>query len=463
MKKLYLLATFAFTFSSYGQCFDNIAVGEKHTIAIKSDGSVSTWGQGSWGALGFGTTSNVLTPTQLGTLLDWNSIFVGSYNTFIIKTNGTLWATGSNESGELGTGTLNNTNLLTQIGSSNNWSNISSNRAHTLGVRANGTLWAWGSNYNSKLGDGTNQNRLTPTQIGSATNWEKVSTGKHQSLGLKSDGTIWGWGLNISGALGLGISGTYNTPTQIGTDNDWVDITSGPGSIHTLALKNNGKLYVFGGTWSGGSGCLGLGPNINVANFPVQIGNDTYWQSISVGFNTSFAIKTDGTLWGWGQNDKGQLGDGTNVDKNIPTQIGTDTDWAVVAAGQFHTAALKTNGNLYTWGDNTYGQLGSGNYTSSNVPNAINPCVLSNEQFSDENSYIYPNPAKNAFNISYKSGLLSADVEIYDLMGRLVLKSSINTIETKATIDIHNLMPGTYNIILKSAGKIALNRKLVKI
>ena len=123
-------------------------------------------------------------------------------------------------------------------------------------------------------------------------------------------------------------------------------------------------------------GALGFGLNTVPRISPSQIGTDTDWQSVSVGNNNSFGIKTNGTLWAWGQNDYGQLGDGTTADKGYPVQIGTDTNWASVSAGTYHTVALKTDGSLWFWGDSSTGQHGNGTYTGSHLRWSCCSCIL---------------------------------------------------------------------------------------
>ncbi len=128
------------------------------------------------------------------------------------------------------------------------------------------------------------------------------------------------------------------------------------GFAHTVAIKTDGTLWAWGyneygqlgdGTWED-------------KNTPTQIGTDTDWEAVAAGDYHSLALKTDGTLWVWGNNGYGQLGDGTTVNKNIPTRIGIDTDWSAIAAGFYHTIALKSDDTLWAWGYNNYGQLGDG-------------------------------------------------------------------------------------------------------
>jgi len=192
--------------------------------------------------------------------------------------------------------------------------------------------------------------------------WREISAGQNFSLAIKSDGTLWGWGQN-SNQLGLGFTGNQSAPIQIGTANNWLTVSAG--ANHSLAVKMNGTL------WSWGNGQFGhLGNGLfNSATWNVtQVGTATDWSSVSAGTVFSLALKTNGTLWSWGRNDTGQLGNNTTVDLNIPTQVGTATDWMLIDAGEQHSLAIKTNNSMWAWGANGFGQLGNGNNTTSLVP-----------------------------------------------------------------------------------------------
>ena len=451
MKNFTLLLVFIFiTTKSFTQCFSKISVGEKHFIGLKSDGKIWVFGNGSsgYGALGLGNNSNVLIPTQLGIASDWIGVSTGGYNTFAVKSNGTLWGTGSNVHGELGINSFGNApNLLIQIGTDSNWKTTSGTRDSTIGLKNNGTLWGWGFNNNGQVGDGTTIDRYTPVQIGTDANWKAITSGLSTSfnIALKTNGTLWGWGFHGgANCLGLG-SGTsintyYPSPNQIGIDSDWSTMDSG--FQHTLAIKTNGKLYIFG---TGVNGAGGDGIFTDRAFFnPTQIGTDSNWAQVSAGFNTSFAIKTDGTLWAWGQNDLGQLGDGTTINKGFPTQIGTDTNWVSVQAGQFHTVALKANGSLWTWGDNTFAQLGTGGYISSLIPVqiAVAGCTLSNEAFEKTAINLYPNPANDIVTFD-NSKALYQKVTIYNYLGQEVIQQKLN-FDNNQIINLSSFTKGVY-------------------
>ena len=234
------------------------------------------------------------------------------------------------------------------------------------------TLWAWGLNAQNQLGDGTSESKHTPTQESTgATNWSAIAAGYYHTVGLKSDGTLWFWGRNYSGQLGDGITGNFaykNTPTQESTGaTDWSAIAPG-GMSHTVALKSNGTLWAWGNNQVGQ---LGDGTTTNKAT-PTQIGSDTNWSAVATGYEHTVGLKSDGTLWGWDLNEDGPLGDGTTADKTTPTQESTGaTNWSAIAAGEDHTVGLKSDGTLWAWGKNKYGQLGDGTNADRNTPTQI--------------------------------------------------------------------------------------------
>lgn len=245
------------------------------------------------------------------------------------------------------------------------WSKISAGDYHTLALDVDGKLWAWGANYDGELGDGTTINRTTPEFINSSS-WLDVSAGLSHSLGLKNDGTIWAWGRNGTGQLGTGTARDTNSLVQIGTGSDWTKIAAG--ANHSAAIKSDGTLWTWG---SDEYGQLGNGGTNTALISPTKADSATDWQKVYAGEFNTFAIKQDGTLWGCGRNDIGQVGDGTKINKNLPVQIGTGTNWSEISVGKYFTVGLKTDGTLWAWGDNFYGQLGDGTNTGKTVPTQI--------------------------------------------------------------------------------------------
>ena len=219
-------------------------------------------------------------------------------------------------------------------------------------------LYGWG--YNGSFGgtggtDWFTNPVTTPPITISARSWAQLAGMRRGGIGLQADGTIWGWGDNGSGQLAMNTidqNWTYASPGQIGSATDWASLAGGDDSMH--ALKTNGTLWGWG---ANGNGNIGDGTAANRSS-PVQIGTDTNWASIAGGYSCKAAIKTNGTLWTWGANLWGQLGHNDTIYKSSPTQVGTATDWDYVAVAGDFMIGLKTNGTLWTWGRNTSGSLG---------------------------------------------------------------------------------------------------------
>jgi alpha-tubulin suppressor-like RCC1 family protein len=370
MKKTLLLFFVLLTTQINAQYWQTSAGGISHTVALKTDGTLWAWGSNNLSQLGDGTTTSRNTPIRIGTANDWKNIAATGHHTIAIKTDGTLWAWGRNTFGQLGDGTTTTRNTPTQIGTATDWQTIAAGENHTIAIKTDGSLWAWGENTYTQLGDGTTTNRSIPTQIGTETDWKTIAGAGIHTVALKTTGTLWTWGDNGNGQLGDNTSTAKSIPTQIGTATDWKTI--GHGRYHTVAIKTDGTLWAWG---YNGYGNLGDGTT-TLKRVPTQIGTATDWQTIAGGLGyCTIATKTDASLWAWGRNNKGQLGDGTTTDRNTPTQIGTATNWQIVATGFFHTLALKTDSTLWTWGWNTSSQLGDDTTTDRDTPTAISSPV----------------------------------------------------------------------------------------
>ncbi|MBU0651397.1 MAG: SUMF1/EgtB/PvdO family nonheme iron enzyme [Proteobacteria bacterium] len=343
-----------------------IATGVWHTVAIKGDGTLWSWGHNGDGQLGDGTQTlyrNI--PIQIGTGTNWSAVAAGGRHTMAIKDDGTLWVWGYNGYGQLGDGTQTDKNTPVQIGTGTNWSAVTAGAFHTVAIKGDGTLWAWGYNDDGQLGNGTQTDRNTPVQIGVDTNWSAVAAGASHTVAIKGDGTLWAWGSNGSGQLGDGTSTDRITPVQIGVDTNWSAVAAAIWSDHTVAIKGDGTLWAWG-YYNGYN--LGYPIFSTFRYAPVRIGSDTNWSAVKTGTSYTVAIKSNGTLWAWGENDLGQLGDGTLTDRITPVQIGVDTNWSALAAGSYHTVAIRGNGTLWAWGGNDWGQLGDRTWANKNMP-----------------------------------------------------------------------------------------------
>lgn len=234
------------------------------------------------------------------------------------------------------------------------------------------TLWCWGYNGSGALGDGTYTNRSSPAQIGALKNWSTISCGSNHTAAIKSDGTLWIWGNNECGNLGV-TGGGRNSPVQVGSGTNWTSaVAAGEyttvAKLYTMAVKADGTLWAWG---DNSVGQLGDGTIVTKSS-PIQIGSNTNWAQVTASYGLhTVAIKTDGSLWAWGSGGNGRTGLGDSINRSSPVQVGTSTDWAQVYAGQMHTMALKTDGTLWSWGSNANGQLGKTGASRSS-PTQIN-------------------------------------------------------------------------------------------
>ena len=309
-----------------GTTWLEISHGWKHAAAIKTDGTLWSWGYNGDGALG-DDGANRSSPVQIGALTNWSKVALSWQGSSAIKTDGTLWSWGG--AGWSGSQGLNDTasrNSPTQVGALTNWSKITKGSDHSLARKSDGTLWSWGYNAYGQLGQGDAASRSSPVQVGAGTTWLIHSTGYRSSIAIKTDGTLWSWGVNSVGTIGDGTVINKSSPVQIGALTNWSKVTSG--NYHTMATKTDGTLWSWG---DNSAGQLGDGTVINKSS-PVQIGSGTTWLNTAAASGHTMATKTDGTLWAWGMNYSGEVGDGTVIHRSSPVQVGTLTSWSKVSA-----------------------------------------------------------------------------------------------------------------------------------
>ena len=325
-----------------------------------------TWGNAANGRLGNATTTpDVTSPARIGSNSDWGSLSTGDAHTVGIRA-GQLWTWGSPTSGRLGNGTTTgDVTSPAQIGSDTNWRVIETGSAHCVAIKNDGTLWTWGLSANGQLGNGTTTPDVTsPAQVGSDTNWLAISAHAFHNHAIKTDGTLWSWGAGANGRLGTGSTTARSSPFQVGTDTNWEAVSAG--GSHGLAIKTDGTLWSWG---NAANGRLGNGTTTPSLTSPAQIGSGTDWMAVAAGEDFSLALKTDGTLWSWGLASNGRLGNGTTTpDVTAPTQVGSDTNWAAIAPMGAGGRAIKTTGTLWAWGINTNGRIGDGSTTQRTSP-----------------------------------------------------------------------------------------------
>ena len=325
-----------------GTNWKSVASGYAHTVAIKTDGTLWTWGYNNNGQLGIGVdVLNRTTPvTTFAGGTNWKSVAGGLYHTSAIKTDGTLWGWGINDAGQLGVNdTITRTTPVTTILGGTDWKSVAGGSNHTAAIKTDGTLWVWGYNAFGQLGINNAADRTTPvTTFLGGTNWKSVACGRYHTTAIKTDGTLWNWGYNSYGQLGINAITIRSTPvtTFLGGTN-WKSV--GGGIAQTTAIKTDGTLWVWG---RNNNGQLGINDTANRSTPVTTILGGTNWKSVAGGGYFITAIKTDGTLWTWGNNNLGQLGinDTTNRSTPVTTRLG-GTNWKSVAGGQNHTVAIQ--------------------------------------------------------------------------------------------------------------------------
>lgn len=440
---LFLLFPLLSLFSQTG-CWSKVAASHSQTLAIKNDGTLWCWGANNYGQVGIGSTVSQFTPVQIGTQNTWAEVAVSDLSSFAIQQDGSLWAWGYNGYGMLGNGTTTQRNSPVHIGTAS-YKKVTANSFATLAIRTDGTLWAWGNNDWPLFGNGTsNTSSSVPLQVGTGNDWKQVVLGIYHVAAIKNDGTLWGWGSNIYGITGNGTPTPTLIPVQTAVGTSWKDVACGNDS--TLAIKTDGTLWAWG---TNQLGMFGNGSNEGYSYVPVQIGTADNWKEIDADFSSCIAVKTNGTLWGWGFNSTGALGNGTSDDANVPTQSGTSANWKTATMGVQHAAGIQNDGSLWTWGRNMNGQLGNGSSDPSLVPIDIGcPTALGIVAFPKGGSVIVsPNPVADVLYIT--SDHLIDRVVISDMTGKILLERS-----GSGEIDVRMLVSGLYVLQTFSDGVV---------
>jgi alpha-tubulin suppressor-like RCC1 family protein len=383
-----------------------ISAGELHSLALKKDGSVWVWGDNSEKQLGTGFMKGCRVPIQTQELKGAVKVASGPDHGLMLTEEGTVWAWGNNESGELGDGTTFNRGWPTQVSRLTGITGLSAGASHSLALKADGTVWAWGANGNGQLGDGSQENHSTPVQTQGLTGVIGIAAGDSHSLALRADGTVWAWGGNWSGQLGTTGISISTIPVQVSGLTDVVKISAR--NSYSLALKSDGTVWIWGNSYFDSNNFMlkqiqGLDGVIEIAaggEFMLALkSNGTVWQrdqysseqvqgltdmvGIAAGSVHALAWKGNGMAWGWGSDNCGQLGVGSDIPKrseiyfNEPVQVLNLAEVISMAGGEDYSVMVNADGTVWTSGasyydynnyDDAYGQLCQGKIFQSSTP-----------------------------------------------------------------------------------------------
>jgi len=411
------------TFTNNIVLFRKLEAGTSHTVALKNDGTVWSWGGNSQGQVGDGSTVNRSYPVKASGLTGVISVAAGSSHSLALKGDGTVWMWGYDVTSTRTT--------PTQVAGLSGITAIAAGGVHSLALKDDGTVWGWGANFYGEVGDGTKNMRSSPVQVSQLSGVAAVGAGFYHSAALKSDGTVMTWGWNGSGQLGDGSTTDRLTPVQ-------VPGLSGVASVHsgdyfTEIVKSDGTVWVWGS-----NGLGQLSDTTSNHKLPVQVPNLTGVTTVVAGNAHTLVLKADKSVWAYGSNGNGQLGDGTTTKRSNPVKIMSLSEVIGLAAGAYHSLATKSDGSVWTWGYNNNGQLGDGTTTDLNEPtmvqafNLLPTAILIGAPASPSNSTSVTLTVGGTGVVSYKynldAGSYSAETDVATPISLTALSEGTHTV-----------------------------------
>ena len=425
-----------------------IAAGDGHTLEIRQ-GLLFAWGANYHGQLGDGTTDQRNSPVRVSLPGGVTPVAVaaGSSHSLAIGSDGKLYAWGYNAYGQLGDGTTNQrfTPGVVNLPAGVTPTAVAAGYGHSLAIGSDGKLYAWGYNGQGQLGNGTyDYGSTSPVVVNlpAGVTPTAVAAGGSHSLALGSDGKLYAWGRNDFGQLGDGTTNQQTTPVIVNLPAGVTPTAVAAGSIHSLAIGSDGKLYAWGYNGSGelGNGTNNYGPNTTptVVNLPAGVTPT----AVAAGQSHSLAIGSDGKLYAWGYNGNGQLGDGTYNQQNTPVIVNLPAGVTptAVAAGSSHSLAIGSDGKLYAWGYNGSGQLGDGSYNQQTTPASVSDLAYPIWLASSPN----PSLLGNAVTVTATviGNLPTGSVQFKD--GAAVLGEPVTLVDGRASISVSSLALGVH-------------------
>ena len=350
-----------------------IAAGSHHTLALGSSGMVWAWGSNVSGQLGDGGTEVFQQRlSQVLHLRNVKALAAGGGHSLALKADGTVWSWGSNICGQLGNGTVTDSNIPVQVLGLSNVIAIAAGESHSLALLADGTVRAWGLNTNGQLGNGTLSSvQNTPSLVIGLSNIKDIAGGSGYSLALSNGGRIYAWGDNSYGEVDSSTQNPCVLPVDLGHDS-LASIAAG--GYHGLAIKANQKAKAWGFNAGGqlGTGSTDISDTYGGVD-PIDSEVDDYFQAKAISAarvmnGHCLAISLDGTVASWGANGAGQLGSGNLQSSLSPRLVAGVTDIVQISCGGYHSVAMRSNGTLVLWGSNTLGEQGNGTTLNQLTP-----------------------------------------------------------------------------------------------
>ena len=296
----------------------------------------------------------------------WAQVSASSTLTCGVQTNRTMWCWGNNNRGQLGTSGHGVQDAPVRVGLRAGWTQVAAGGGHACAVRSDHSLWCWGDGSSGALGTGARTTRYHPVQVSGGDVYTSVSGSENTECAIRTDGTLWCWGDDTYGEVGDGTTGGFVlSPAQVGAAADWTGVSAAAG--HACGIQADGSAWCWG---AGLRGELGDGAPAG-SDTPAQVEGSGVWTGISAGgpaaAGVTCGIQADATLWCWGADSAGQLGDGKGPDSDVPVQVGARTGWRQASAAADHACALH-GGSLWCWGADADGLIGNGSATPITRP-----------------------------------------------------------------------------------------------
>ena len=397
-----------------GQTWSKISMGYYDSYGITTSNTLWSWGYNTSGQSGRNTTAVQYAPLQVGSQSDWSEIKCQQYTVLGLR-GSSLYVWGEGGNGQIGDGQQISRSSPVQIAGT--WTKIASTDYASYGIKTDGTLWAWGNNGYGELGQNNTIARSSPVQVGTATDWSDLANGYYGNIASKTNGSVWVWGYGGSGGLGNSALENVSSPIQVGVYTS-PTLIQGCNFNYVIVKQSTGVNYAWGYAdygvvlpqyWGSSSpvlqgvikksysnviigygsftGITKSGKYYTAVTYPLYgaAGNNTRvtqyspvlsgYSKVLVTLYNSLALKSDGTIWAWGYNAFGSVGQNDTINYSSPVQIGTATDWTDIYLSQPYCAfAKKSNGTLWAWGNNqTYGMLGLGDTNSRSSPTQVGP------------------------------------------------------------------------------------------
>ena len=318
-------------------------------------GDAYSWGRGSFGVLGDGSTQTRARPVAVTGLSGVTAMAAGEYHGLALLEGGTVMSWGANGHGQLGTGTTTERSVPGPVPGLSGVTSITAAVQHSLALLNDGTVEAWGGNAFGELGDGTTEQRDAPVPVSGLTGASAIATGADHTLALLSDGTVMSWGANTNGQLGNGTTEKSTVPVHVSGLTEVAAVAASEG--FSLALLRNGEVRSWGRDINGE---LGNGAHCECTHAtPAPVSGLTEVKAIAAGHGHGLALLDNGTVEAWGEGKWGELGNGATTESDAPVSVQGISNATAVAAGGLHSLALLASGTLMSWGGDEYGELGN--------------------------------------------------------------------------------------------------------